>query len=279
MPKENIHTGDSLRNSLKEIQENNLTTFLNDNKEEIALILENSNEFKKTFLSLDEKKQSLFLENLNVIPFKFTGNYAYQTKQAFSYFNDKEKNNHLGETESFSGVIRTIFSLNNEDAIKNTLKEFNKSLFKRSIVNSLQSLDALKILKENMILITKFGNYVANYESKNKDEKINHSLENFLVDSIKSCLLDIDKIKTTPVERQGKEIKKDIQQLAHKHFSHRHLGRRVLADILQIITGTFIFLMPFRAITGKSALFSKAKTARQESVEEITNNTISAKPA
>ena len=64
---------------------------------------------------------------------------------------------------------------------------------------------------------------------------------------------------------------KKLQQLAKNTFNHRHIGWRVLADILQIITGAFIVMMPIRALTGKSVLFSQAKTARQEKIEEIAN--------
>ena len=54
--------------------------------------------------------------------------------------------------------------------------------------------------------------------------------------------------------------KVNFEKLAYKHFKHPNLGKNILLDILQFITGLFLIVMPIRLLCGHYALFSHAKS-------------------
>ena len=54
--------------------------------------------------------------------------------------------------------------------------------------------------------------------------------------------------------------KVNFEKMAYKHFKHPNLGKNILLDVLQFITGLFLIVMPIRVLCGHYALFSNAKS-------------------
>lgn len=63
--------------------------------------------------------------------------------------------------------------------------------------------------------------------------------------------------------------KEELSTLAKTHFEHEHFPRRLLADVLQCITGAFLIIMPVRYLVyGTHPLFTKAETSRETHVKQ-----------
>lgn len=68
------------------------------------------------------------------------------------------------------------------------------------------------------------------------------------------------------------EQKKQLENLAHTTFEPRHFGRRILADVLMLITslvGIGIVVGVSRALSGHSYFFSEAPTKRESDLKNI----------
>ncbi|MDP1604165.1 MAG: hypothetical protein Q8M03_12975 [Legionella sp.] len=77
--------------------------------------------------------------------------------------------------------------------------------------------------------------------------------------------------KATPILLQAQPFlqrKEELSNLARQEITHRHKYVRLLGDVLQLITGAFLLIMPARLLMGKTALFSTAPTDRQAEMEQ-----------
>lgn len=93
---------------------------------------------------------------------------------------------------------------------------------------------------------------------KNYDEAYTKSVDNFY-----SKALEI-RLSEKPIKTQAKEI----VDTAQTEFKHRHNYRRLMADVLMVVSilfaGLGLVIMVGRALSNKSVFFSQAKTAREE---------------
>ncbi|WP_019217062.1 hypothetical protein [Legionella tunisiensis] len=122
-----------------------------------------------------------------------------------------------------------------------------------AINEKLMSDKAISISKM-AVVITKLDDFVENYPK----QAVKGQLENFRNAAIPVLLTD----------KNCEAKQKELCTLAKKHFEHQDFPRRVLADVLQFITLTFLFIMPYRAYKGKSLLFSQAETNRESLLKQ-----------
>ncbi|CAM4439343.1 MAG: hypothetical protein LEGION0398_MBIBDBAK_01393 [Legionellaceae bacterium] len=272
---ETIENGEQLGNKLTSLKLKSCKKLLANNKYTYQNILSNYEEFSKAFLRLDDERAEMLLNSLtglNLLAYK-------ETAAIRGTFKDCKNYNFL-TTKDFIAILRVIFHCDKEN-ISSILENLHISFYERTRDVNHQTFDANKLLEKQIGLVLKLNEYVNGYTAAN--DKIKKSLKDFLVESInilfkitendkkrdKECFLNIKDEVSIKYQK--------LQQLAKNTFSHRHIGRRVLADILQIITGAFIVMMPIRAIKGKSLLFSQDKTARQEAIEKIANTVMNPK--
>lgn len=84
------------------------------------------------------------------------------------------------------------------------------------------------------------------------------SLDNFYKEAVKIRLSD------APVKEQASAI----LQVAHQQFAHRHDTKRLIADVIMVVSIIGLFIGAGRLLAGSSFFFSQAKTARET---EFTN--------
>lgn len=88
-------------------------------------------------------------------------------------------------------------------------------------------------------------------------QKDHDSIDKFLTESLPVLLENI-----SPARK-----KLSVVKMAKQTFSHRHNGRRMLADILQCVFCLFPIIMAVKHFRGENLFFSTAKTRREETVD------------
>ena len=125
-------------------------------------------------------------------------------------------------------------------------------------------------LPSALFLIQTIAKFVINYAPKFKDAATNHmlkkSMQSFYEKSIPLILQE-----DSPIA-----LKHALNQLARKTFAHRHVLRYVL-DFIQLISLTFLIIMPIRTSMGKSCLFSSKPTDRELQVNKLLATVIEEK--
>ncbi|KTD20894.1 Uncharacterised protein [Legionella lansingensis] len=112
-------------------------------------------------------------------------------------------------------------------------------------------------LNKMAIIITKLDDFVNNYQG---EESAKQELRNFRKEAL-PVLLTTQDIETK---------RKESINLARTHFQHRHFYPRLLADVLQFITGAFLVIMPIKYLAfGQHPLFSLEATNRETQVQTI----------
>lgn len=266
----NILNGVTLGNKLQELTIEECEDYLKKQDYKSLAILGNPKEFYKTFLVLDDEKAELLLLSLSKISLEKFG----ICEKIRDIFDDFQLHSGV-DNKYFIQLLRMIFHCNHEE-IETILKELEKSLHQRYANDLYKTEEAKTLFIKEIKLIQSLDDYAKNHETS--DKKTNESFKSFLGKSIMTLFKITEKDKVMNKENSldlEKEISiklKELKQVAKNTLRDPNLGHKILADILQIITGAFIVMMPVRILTGKSPLFSTANTGRQEKIEEMANS-------
>lgn len=145
------------------------------------------------------------------------------------------------------------------------IKEFLQGIFKVNefleLANSINLIPQEVILREADIRrLKKFcENKLTSNENNIFGSDYNDSIENFRTEAIKIRQSDNLSIQ---------EQKQQLKQLAHNLFQHRDYGKRLLADVLQVISVLGLAVGLCRLAIGKTFFFSTAMTSREKDFTE-----------
>ncbi|CAM4419246.1 MAG: hypothetical protein LEGION0398_MBIBDBAK_00378 [Legionellaceae bacterium] len=283
-----------LKSSIQEYSDpNDIKEFFESNRDYLLEKFKNDNLFCETFLNLSNDESVKLLDNLTV-PDKqddMQNTHIFMIKQAYNDFSKYNNERKLNIPPSqFIDMIRAIYFCftkdkqknNNVEKINNFLSDLQVAFSKLEIINTTKGTSRfpeklVSFFPLQMQLVAKLGNDISRY-SEDKNEAIKESLKIFLAKTIDTVMLDYNKnikmLTHTETAEFEDKMKNEIRDLAKQQFKHRHWGRRLLADILQIITGVIIFVAPVSCMRNQSPFFSRAKTNRQKFLESLLDTPI-----
>ncbi|CAM4442591.1 MAG: hypothetical protein LEGION0398_MBIBDBAK_00603 [Legionellaceae bacterium] len=136
--------------------------------------------------------------------------------------------------------------------IQDTVCEIWREFSKQKLTALLENIDIkIENIPEKVNLLLELDKLIKDYSvNYPKDRKL---MLSFLSETIETLIND------KPINQQIT----DIKAAACAKFLHRDYGKRILTDILQIITGAFLIIMPIRYSQGEHLLFSRTKTNRE----------------
>lgn len=154
-------------------------------------------------------------------------------------------------------------SLDSEETRDNSFIE-EKTALQRSIENLQNSPRYLALIKaqtfstfdleERKKHIQKIHHFVSTYP--NPDKRTGLALKQFYSQSIPILLSS----------SVNKAREQNLIDLAHGLFKHPDMKQRVLLDVLQLITGLFLIVMPLRYLSGKSVFFFRERPKVENSL-------------